>query len=453
MWLLSKRKRKEARPILLIMLLIVGFTIVGYLTTYPTALPLYQRSLFTVEPTTYGMWLNGCMVSLCVLSTTSLILDYRRNKLISDLIIADLNVIYFIPGFLMNAIYDTDIYYMNYYALFWISLIIMQKVVIQIGHNRKSPLLVKVPINSYKWFYNVGIVVLFSGFALLVSLVYSNFKISIASLFTLSSVLELRAQSAELNIHWLIWYPVLCASMILPIWFTLAYKNKRYWQLALITITICAMYSIGANRVFIMMLFFAYMFTFLKDDDLLLIKIVAIVLLVIVIENYTNLGYPVMNVIRRLFITPNGESRFYVEFFRDNQIDYARQLLERWLNGIFNSPYSQRIPAMIGKVYLNGSNCNTGLVGYAIANYGGAGIIVGPMLYTIANCILDAIMKKVKYEKMLQTMAIIVAIEIVNCYGWAEYLILPSFLLLFYLLLLFMPPVDADGVAIQGKAD
>lgn len=443
--------KKEKKKIYLLFLVIVALTVACYLTTYPNALPLYQLELFTISTTTYGIILNGTMIFACILVCTKLIMDYKDNNLISTLIILDVNILYFIPGFLMNAIYATETYFMNYYAGFWFVLMIMHWMIRYIGKRDNRIITMKIDFSTYRWFYNVGIVVVFSAFALGVSLIYSNWKISLTSLLDLNEVLASRAASAELNIHWIIWYPVLCASMILPIWYTLAYRNKRYWQMALIIITVIAMYSIGSNRMFLFLLFFAVIFCAFKDDNLLIVKVTIIMLFLVFLENYLNTGYPIMGIARRLFVTTNGESRLYARFFENNDVDWCRQLLERWLLPLgIKSPYLNRIPAVIGQTYLNGSNCNNGLVGYSIANYGSAGIVIAPFLYSISFRLLDIIMKKVKYNKMLQVTAIVISLHVINSFGWTEYLILPSFLLLFYILMFFMPSVKADDIKVKN---
>ena len=443
--------KKNNKKVFWLLAIIVGLTCMGYLTTYPEALPLYQRRLFTVSYTSFSLWFNGTFVFLCIIVSINELNRYRMNGLISNLILFDLNLFYFFPGFLMNAIFETEIKFACYYAFYWLFLTVFGYIMQYFC--KKTPLIVRVGGSKFTRFYNHGIVIIFSIAILLVSLVYSNFSISISSLFNASEVLEKRAASAELNIHWLIWFPILCGSMILPIWFTRAYKRKNIWQMILIAISMCAMYSIGANRVFLFMFFFAVVISVCKDDDLLIVKGLIVVLALVCIEYYLQNDYPVMNIVRRILVTPNGESRFYVDFFTNNNPDWCRQLLERWLApmGLF-SHYGQRIPAMIGNVYLGGSNCNTGLIGYSIANYGMSGLIIGPFLYTFSFMLLNRIMSKIQYKKMLQTTAVIITLEITNSFGWAEYLVLPSVLLLFYILMFLMPEDKEISRGIEDAA-
>lgn len=350
----------------------------------------------------------------------------------------------------MCAIYKTDELYNLYYILFWLFLNLLHAVMMYFYNPSKGPLrsdkYVRLNYNdSYKSKFNYFVI----GFILIVlgiSLVLSDLRISIASLLNQSAVLEIRAAAAENNIHWLAWNPILAASMILPVWFTLAQKRKKIWISVLIVVTTCAMYSVSANRMFLFLLLFAVVITFFKDDDLLFVKCWVIVLAIIYLEYYLHSeSYTVLNVYRRLSLTPNSESRFYIDFFSNNELDWARQLLERWLI-IFGikSPYSVRIPAMIGQYYLGGSNCNTGLLGYCYGNYGIFGIIFGPFLYMISFFLLNKVTNKIRYNKTLHCAAIVYAVMVTNDYGWAEYLILPSFLLIYYILLFLMPPVADD---------
>ena len=435
-----RKLNKEKLKILALLLIMLVLMCIGFLTTYPQALPLYQNKLFTIAPTSFNIWINSISIIICIAVSINQIFRFKKNLLITNLILFYLNLFYFFPGFLMNAIYKTEPFFTLYYAAFWGCLTYFYYMFQIFG--KKQPLIITIRTDRklYKWFYDKGIVIVFSIAILMVSLIYSNFKISLASLFDVNEVLEHRAESAALNIHWIIWYPILCGSMILPIWFTRAHKNKEKKTMLLIIISMCAMFSIGANRIFLFMLFFAVVISVWKNDDFVILKGLILVLLIVCFENYLNSGYPVMNIVRRTIVTPNSESRFYVDFFSGHAPDWCKQLLERWLFpwGII-SKYPQRIPSMIGLIYLGESNCNTGLVGYSVANFGIWGILIGPLLYAISFMLLDKILMKIRYKKMLHTIAIVIVLESCNSYGWAEYLILPSFLLLFYILLLLMP--------------
>ena len=89
-------------------------------------------------------------------------------------------------------------------------------------------------------------------------------------------------------------------------------------------------------------------------------------------------------------------------------------------------------------VYLGSSNCNTGLIGYAFGNYGQFGLFLGPLLYIISFKLLDWVSKNIYDNKVLHSLAIAYAVIVTNDYGWAEYLLVPSFLILLYILVYFM---------------
>lgn len=444
-------KESVARKTVFWYAILIALTAYEFYTIYPEVYPLYQNRLFTLEKNGFYIT-NWCCTILSAFFCARQMKKFQRTRIISYLVMFYLNLIYYIPGFLMCAIYKTDETYNLYYILFWIFLNLLHLIMMYIynpaGKMIRSNKYIRLNYSEgYKTKFNY-FAIAFILFVLGISLVLSDLRISIASLLNQNAVLEIRAAAAENNIHWLAWNPILAASMILPVWYTLAQKRKKIWIMVLIVVTTCAMYTVSANRMFLFLLLFAVVITVFKDDDLLFVKCWVIVLGLIFLEHYlTSDSYRVLNVYRRLSLTPNSESRFYIDFFSNNELDWARQLLERWLI-IFGikSPYSTRIPAMIGQYYLGGSNCNTGLLGYCFGNYGIFGIFFGPLLYMISFLLLDKVTDKLRHKKTLHCTAIVYAIMVTNDYGWAEYLILPSFLLIYYILLFLMPPVqDDDG--------
>lgn len=50
--------KKDEKKLIILLILMITFTVVGYLTIYPTVLPLYQRRLFTVFPTNFNLKFN-----------------------------------------------------------------------------------------------------------------------------------------------------------------------------------------------------------------------------------------------------------------------------------------------------------------------------------------------------------------------------------------------------------
>lgn len=448
---LSKEGFKHIRKYLFWIVALVAITIYVFYNVFPEEFPNYQNKLFTVKSNSL-ITVNWIALIFCVIFSVRQLDRYRKTQIISNLIMLYLNIMYYLPGLLMCMIYETDEIYNSYYIIFWFAFTIFHYIMIRI-YNTKN----KVARNSKKHqhlrvdglyyarfrYFALGYVLLI----LAISFMYSGMKINISTLLNQEKVLEIREAAAEENIHWIIWNLVVAGSMIFPVWFTLAHKQGLRKYMILLVVTICAMYTIAASRIYLFLLFFSFVISFFKDDELLIAKGWILIMIVIILEHKVLNIAVVSNVYRRLCLTPNGESRFYIDYFLKHKPDLARQVLERWarLFGV-ESEYVLRIPTMIGKEYLGGSNCNTGLIGSSFGNYGKIGLFWGPVLYTFSFWLLNRITNKIRYKKSLQCLSIVIAIMVTNTFGWTEYLLLPSFLLVFYMIVLIMPPIEENNI-------
>ncbi len=444
---LSKEGFKHIRKYLFWIVALVAITIYVFYNVFPEEFPNYQNKLFTVKSNSL-ITVNWIALIFCVIFSVRQLGRYRKTQIISNLIMFYLNIVYYLPGLLMCMIYETDEVYNSYYIIFWFALTILHYIMIRI-YNTKNKVARNSKIHQHlrvDGLYYARFRYFALGYVLLIlaiSFMYSGMKINISTLLNQEKVLEIREAAAEENIHWSIWNLVVAGSMIFPVWFTLAHKQGSKKDMVLLAITICAMYTVAASRIYLFLLFFSLVISFSKEDELLLVKCWIVIMGLIILENKLLNLTIVSNVYRRLSLTPNGESRFYIDFFLKHQPDWARQVLERWLRLLgVESNYQLRVTALIGQEYLGGSNCNTGLIGSSFGNYGKYGLVLGPLLYIVSFWLLNKITNKIRYKKALQCMAIVIAIMVTNSFGWTEYLILPSFLLVFYILVLIMPPIE-----------
>lgn len=426
---------------------ILAYITISYIvlkTVCPLVYPVYQNYLFTIESNSLKPINIFCLI-LCVVFIIKQQNRYQRTRAISNLVMFYLNILYYIPGFLLWSLFKTDIKYNTYYIIFWLVINLFHLVLVTYFKGSKWHQDITeydgkdIADDKYTTKYDL-FAVAFILIILLVSLIFSNFKISILTLFTQNEVLQMRAEAAEQNIHWIFWNPIVAASMLFPAWFCIAKKRNKKQAMILLSITVCAMYSIGANRMFLFLFAFAIAITYFRDDDYIILKCLTVSLVIAYLEYNVLQTHTILDVYRRLCVTPNSESRFYVDFFSYNEPDYARQLLERWLILVgIDSPYDIKIPKLIGDIYFRGSNCNTGLLGYAFGNYGVFGLFFGPFLYIITFGIYNYIMKKFTDSKVLHCFAVCYACMVINDRGWFEYLLLPSFLLIYYIIIWLMP--------------
>ena len=74
------------------------------------------------------------------------------------------------------------------------------------------------------------------------------------------------------------------------------------------------------------------------------------------------------------------------------------------------SPYSRPVSRVIGDVYANGSNANTGLFGDAFSNLGNYSVVIYPVIFLIAMILLDVITNRVSKKYYITVLVSIVMV-------------------------------------------
>lgn len=444
--MIQDRKKTYAYIIAITLLYVVVFYKI-----FPTILPyteggLYARIKFDAVRTLVGTFVIVFMVQFAYQCE----MKFRQYKKVSNVVMLTLYLFYFIPGQIMNIVYETDLLFFWLYILYWLFLELFLRISMKIRLTNKSGIKLrkdqysKRSIQIYE-----GFVLLILLVAIVVSLTNSNASLSIMNMFDINSVSETRMESRDANIHWILWYPILAVSMLNPVWFQRAWKNKNIILLVLIIFSTVAMYSVGNNRAFLLNLFIGFAICLLRDKNNSTLKIVFGCLAICAIEFMLSETFlansvyanPFNNVMKRLFATPNAIARHYVEFFSENPHDWLMQNWSRFFSIFgFSSSYQDPIPTVIGYTfYYKGMNANTGLIGTAVANYGMLGVAISPLLYVFSFRLLDFCSEKIKAIEELIVIGIIIATTIPNSFGFMELILTPSYLLIFYMLVFLIP--------------
>ena len=377
-------------------------------------------------------------------------MNFRQHKKVSSIVVLTLYLFYFIPGQIMNIVYETDKLFFWLYILFWLFLELFLHISNKIRFVNKGDLkLINAQYSKRSAQIYEGFVILILLIVIVISLTNSNSSLSIMNMFDIKSINETRMESREANIHWILWYPILAVSILNPVWFQRAWKNKNIVLLVLILFSTVAMYSVGNNRAFLLNLFIGFAICLLRDKNNSTFKIVFCCLAICAIEFMlsetilTNTIYdnPFNNVMKRLFATPNAIARHYVEFFSENQPDWLMQNWSRYFSFFgLSSSYPEPIPTVIGHTYyFKGMNSNNGLIGTAVANYGMLGVFISPLLYVFSFRLLDFCSEKIKATEELIVLGVIIATTIPNSFGFMELIVTPSYILMCYVLIFLMP--------------
>ncbi len=424
---------KQHKTERILQLLIIFFVYLSIRYAYPEFFPYYANGSFTVNIQGDRVFIGVIVLVITWFCIQKEYHTFYDNKRISSAITFFLNYLYFIPGIFMNMFYDREMEYVIVYSVYCIIFNILCIFVGKREIKNKGHLFSERDTN--------GLCIVIAAIMLIASLWLSGFKINVLNILNSSEVYQTRLENNVTETHYILWYFIIFGASIIPTWIVIALRKKQYFVVALYTLTVFAMYSVSNNRQFIFTLVFAYLIYFFKNNKRLLLLIFLAMWGIPVVEWLIGREYFFADILRRFALVPNVDARFHVLFFMENEPDYLRQALNLYTNRLgLVSPYDQKIATMIGWQYFNTTiNANTGLVGGNFANYGYISVIIGPALYALSFGILDRVFNKVKYIDILLATAVVVAFSATNYENWIELLIVPSWILFYYLSLLFIP--------------
>lgn len=408
---------------------------------YPYFFPYYAQGALVIAATEPNRTALG---TVCLILLWFLLLKqqklYKRTNNISFAVMMLTNYIYFVPGSFMNIFCSCDYEYVVIYTLFCIMLNALTIAICKKDITHKTKLVFKVASSKVK---NDYICYALAGILLIASLYLNGFRIDITSIFNASEVYQTRLENQIANSGYMyyIWYFIIFGSCIIPTWTVIALEKKQYWAVAFYTLCVFSMYSVSCNRQFLFLYAFSFAFYFFRKRENAIPILMLLMWLVPFVEYTFFDGYIFSDVIRRLSLVPNIDAEFHVDFFRENAPDFLRQTLNFYLSRVgIHSEYSRPIAAIIGEKYFGTTlNANTGLVGGTFANYGYLSIVLGPILYTCALRLFDKIFFNVRHTDVLFITAFVIAFNFTNSETWLEQIIIPSWILLYYLSMLIIP--------------
>lgn len=433
MLVISLSKIKKNWVVKLLQLLIIALIYISIRYVYPYFFPYYANQSFTVV-ISFDKVLIGVLtlVFLWFCLQKEYHLFYLRKR-ISGAIVFFLNFLYFIPGIFMNMLYDRSLDFTIIYAIYCI---LFNVFCIYWGS--------KIINNRRYWFNSRDtnmICIITAVLMLFLSLWLSGFRINVLNIFNSSEVYQTRAENIITESYYITWYFLIFGASIIPTWFVIALRKNQYLVAGLYTLTVFSMYSVSNNRQFIFTLVFAFLIYLFKNKKDLLLFIFLGLWGIPVAEWIVDKEYLFTDIIRRISLVPNVDASFHVDYFMYNEPDWLRQALNIYTNRFgFVSPYSDKIATLIGKLYFNTTiNANTGLVGGNFANYGLLSVVIGPVLYAFSFRLLDKVFINVKYTDISLATVVVVAFSCTNYENWIELLIVPSWILFYYISLLFLP--------------
>lgn len=318
-----------------------------------------------------------------------------RKKRMTDLVIALLIIMYFIPYTTLLSLCSHEFGYSIFVFSYCLLLVFFNKI---ITFNK-----IKIKFSGHKLAdskFFVALIV-FCGFVvIIVSGIYTGFRIS----FDLSEYYEYRAAARENAIPEILRY--LYNWSIVGLDVGLAYcliNKKRVLSVFVIFANLLAFSYNGKKSVLFIVIVIVFVSLAFKDKYLKKIPLAFFGLTFLgLVEVIVRGGESFISkhFVRRMLFIPPFMGTLYFDFFSSHELDYLRASVLRRFG--FVSPYTN-IPRYIGQVYfadvgIMAMNANTGLCGDAFSNFGYWSLLIVPLVIVITFKIIEVCSRNVDYK-------------------------------------------------------
>lgn len=342
----------------------------------------------------YGGYINNWSVGTCIVSWIITVLyvvlsrklfenSDQRNRL-SDHIVRFLVIIVVFPSATMISAGAFSSTFVWLDTLFWAFILFLHSIANK-GHIR--PFALKMGEKTFD--DRIIYVFAFVSFALVlyINLRYTHFRIN----FDIYDAYDLRAQAREYHFPTIILYGFSWSRAINNCMIAYCLCKKRYPTAILFLVAQILSFSIDGlkSTLFLPVVIFGIYILYIKRPQARFFNyVLGIISALCVVGILENKLFHTANIavvfIRRVFFTPVVLNSYYLDFFQKNTPVYYRTLV-----GI-KSPYTD-LGKTIGGLYANRPemNCNNGLLGDAMINFGWIGILIFPIMLVFLFWLID----------------------------------------------------------------
>lgn len=365
------------RNITIILSLIVYRITLDYIYTdmiYPNFRYIGYKNEFSIN-TYVSSWIMLLIFSF-------LLIKMQKYKTNGALVISILITVSAIPTTMIVAFYNTD-------SLFNILNIIYWYFVVFLYTKQYKNIKIK-QLRNYR--SNMGVYFI-TGFLFILLLFIGFFYTGFHFKLNLYDVYEVRNNFKASNIPMLLEYLFASCIIIIPVILTYAICSGKKYLAFLALISQLLAFSIDGRKSTILILLLTVLGHFIIKK-LEVNKIVCLVTFLTIAGLLEKLAFNTVIlidlIIRRCLIVTAHLQFAYYDYFSFHEKDFFRQgIIGRFG---FDSPYTMNIPDIIGnEYYLHGSYANNGLFGDAYSNLGIIGVVILPILITLALKYLDKV--------------------------------------------------------------
>ena len=375
----------------------------------------------------------------------------RVKNTLTDTIILILEVLYFIPGFIFQAVTDMAWPYIFFYFMFYVFMITWSKII----KPQKSSPIFKITIRTKSTNTYINIMTAICILVAMIFVVYDGGFSFEKLMYTFNNVYEVRSEQS--SIHWILVNFEYWACYMGTILITYHIIKKNYLRVIFLGVAELALFTLQGNRIFVFVAGIAVVVGFVKLSNKSIIIYASVLATLILIEC---LAFPqgglVTDVFRRYAVSTNRISEQFFDYFLVHEPDFLRLNYSRILTPMgLSSPYEEvSIAKIIGNTYYGWNmGANTGMVGGSFGALGYISLFLSTFGYILTYRLFEGVTYQFKNTGVTVTLSIILATLSINCATFLANLCNLNYFLLMYISLALMTKSKEKNVDVveSGK--
>ncbi len=331
--------------------------------------------------------LSNYIISWALLFTSYFII----NKIISNkrdrtstLLLYIIYLFSYIPGISLWSLQSLSNTFILYFNIYWFHIFILMLLYSKLMIPSMS---IKINLEVRKYIF-AYIFLVSVAYGVFYSYKFSGLRIH----FNLFSVYSIRDTGSNAStLEGLLYYIV--STIVYPLYAIYFYKKKKWFVFATAVFMELLMFSVAGHKFYFFIIPIGIIAYHLYNDQFAkyIPKLLSLFIAIGFVENVLLKSWLIISYsVRRVLYIPALLDSYYFEFFMENSpVYFSQDKVLRRLGLV--SPYSTPVSKVIGDIYMDGANTNTGLFGDAFSNLGVYSVVVYPIIFIFAMILIDFI--------------------------------------------------------------